>query len=430
MTSHELVDLGHLFGGDALPFLDAVPPDDRVHAIGISVFDPHLLADESGLRLEKPAPDRLLDIEPLGSLVLGDVEGQPLDHHEPELYASLVARDYSLTGPENRRALERGLAGAEWYRSPVARDELLALMQRRDSPAAWHTVLWLALTVLAGWWLVATWLSWWTLPAALVYGTLYGSASDARWHECGHRTAFRTKWANDVVYHLASFMDVREPVSWRWSHHRHHADTIVVGRDPEIAYQRPIRFWKVFADAFGILSTTAEFRKYATNARGRLTAAEADYVPPREAGRAVFWGRVHVAIWLTTIVWSVVTTSILPLMVIGLPSLYGRWLLVVFGTTQHAGLAEDVLDHRLNTRTVLMNPILRFLYLNMNYHLEHHMFPAVPYHNLPRLHALIGPDLPPPYRGLLHAYRDIVPALWRQRTDVEHDIRPTVTSAR
>jgi fatty acid desaturase len=339
-----------------------------------------------------------------------------------------VPRDYSLTGPENLRAVQRGLAGADWYRSPVEREQLLSLMQRRDSPAARDTLVWLVLLVGSGWWLAATWLSWWTIPAAFVYGTLYGSASDARWHECGHRTAFRTKWINDVVYNVASFMDVREPVSWRWSHHRHHADTIVVGRDPEIAYQRPVRFWKIGADMFGILSTWAEFRKYMANVAGRLTADEADYVPPREADRAIFWGRVHVAIWILVIAWSVVSASLLPLMLVGLPSLYGRWLLVVFGTTQHAGLAEDVLDHRLNTRSVHMNPVLRFLYLNMNYHLEHHMFPSVPYHNLPRLHALVASDLPSPYRGLLHAYRDIVPALWRQRTDVEFDIRPEVSS--
>jgi fatty acid desaturase len=301
-------------------------------------------------------------------------------------------------------------------------------MTRRNHPATWHTILWLALTVAAGWWLVATWLSWWTLPAAFVYGTLYGSASDARWHECGHRTAFRTRWANDVVYQIASFMDVREPVSWRWSHHRHHADTIIVGRDPEIAYQRPVRFWKIAADMFGILSTWAEFKKYAANVFGRLTASEADYVPAREAARAIFWGRVHAAIWIATAALSVATTSLLPLMLVGLPSLYGRWLLVVFGTTQHAGLAEDVLDHRLNTRTVYMNPVLRFLYLNMNYHLEHHMFPSVPYHNLPRLHRLIHDDLPAPYRGIIHAYRDIVPALWRQRTDLRYQMSPELPS--
>lgn len=396
----------------------------------IAVLDPHLLANEPRLRLEESTPHRLFDGEPFTAFGFRDFEGQPLDHHEPELYDPDVARDYSLTGPENRRASDRGLAGADWYRAPVSRDDLLTIMQRTDRRAALDTVTWLALLVVSGWWLVATWFSWWTLPAAFVYGTLYGSASDARWHECGHRTAFRTKWANDVVYLVASFMDVREPVSWRWSHHRHHADTIVVGRDPEIAYQRPVRFWRIVADSFGILSTAAEFRKYAANVRGRLTPEAADYVPPREVHRAVFWGRVHVAIWLAVIGWSIVVGSLLPLMLIGLPSLYGRWLLVVFGTTQHAGLAEDVLDHRLNTRTVYMNPILRFLYLNMNYHLEHHMYPSVPYRNLPQLHGLIAADLPTPYRGLVHAYRDIVPALWRQRTDLDHDIRPIVSGSR
>jgi hypothetical protein len=47
--------------------------------------------------------------------------------------------------------------------------------------------------------------------------------------------------------------------------------------------------------------------------------------------------------------------------------------------------AENVLDHRLNCRTVYMNAFNRYMYWNMNYHLEHHMFPLVPYHNLPKL---------------------------------------------
>ena len=31
-----------------------------------------------------------------------------------------------------------------------------------------------------------------------------------------------------------------------------------------------------------------------------------------------------------------------------------------------------------------MNPVSRFIYWNMNYHVEHHMFPMVPYHALPQ----------------------------------------------
>ena len=66
---------------------------------------------------------------------------------------------------------------------------------------------------------------------------------------------------------------------------------------------------------------------------------------------------------------------------------------IVYGLTQHAGLGENVLDHRLNTRTVKMNVVNRFLYWNMNYHVEHHMFPMVPYHRLPELHEEIKHDL-------------------------------------
>jgi nitrite reductase/ring-hydroxylating ferredoxin subunit len=93
-----------------------------------------------------------------------------------------------------------------------------------------------------------------------------------------------------------------------------------------------------------------------------------------------------------------------------------------FGITQHAGLRVDVLDHRLNTRTVYMNPVLRFLYLNMNYHLEHHLFPSVPYHALPALHDDIKHDLPLPNRSVLDAYREIVSALRQQRRDPSWEI--------
>ena len=335
-----------------------------------------------------------------------------------------ATRDYRLTGPEGPAAEQSGLAGADWYRSPVDRDELLALMQRSNQRATLDTILWLVLLVASGAWLVLTWLSWWTLPAMFVYGTLYGSASDARWHECGHRTAFKSKAANLVVYHLASFMDMREPVSWRWSHNRHHADTIIVGRDAEIAYPRPTPFWKIGLEMFGVLSAMKEFGKYAHNLMGRLHPEEANFVPPREASRAILWGRVHLAIWAAVIAVAVVSGSLLPLVLVGLPSLYGRWLLVVFGTTQHAGLQEDVLDHRLNTRTVYMNRIWRFLYLNMNYHLEHHMYPSVPYHALPKLHRLIGDDLPTPFPNMWAAYKVILPAIKRQQTDPSYALTP------
>jgi fatty acid desaturase len=114
--------------------------------------------------------------------------------------------------------------------------------------------------------------------------------------------------------------------------------------------------------------------------------------------------------------------SVLPAMVIGLPRMYGAWHHIMTGLTQHSGLADDVTDHRLNSRTVYMNPFSRFVYWNMNYHVEHHMFPMVPFHSLPALHEEIKVDLPTPSAGIAAAFGEFMPVLLRQRKHPEYYI--------
>jgi fatty acid desaturase len=334
-----------------------------------------------------------------------------------------MQRDYSLVGPEGERAEKNGLASADWYASAIPRKRLKELMQRKDGPAIRDTLLWLGALALSGWLGWYFWGTWWAVPAFAVYGVLYGSACDSRWHECGHGTAFKTQWMNDVVYHLASFMVLRESTSWRWSHARHHTDTIIVGRDPEIAVPRPPDIAGILLNLLYLKGGFAELRKTFIHAAGRLTPDEATYIPADERPRVYLTARIYLAIHLAFIAWAVAIKSILPLMYVGLPSFYGAWLMIVFGTTQHAGLAEDVLDHRLNCRTVYMNPVFRFLYWNMNYHLEHHMFPMVPYHALPALHEELKADLPVPYPGLWAAYREIIPTLIKQTKDPRYFVK-------
>jgi fatty acid desaturase len=337
-----------------------------------------------------------------------------------------VKRDYSVIGEENRHAVERGLASAEWYSSPIPRKRMKELMQRRDGPALRHTLLWFALLITTGVIGYRTWGTWWAVPAFLAYGTLYGSVSDSRWHECGHGTAFKTAWMNDAVYNIASFMVLRQPTTWRWSHTRHHTDTIIVGRDPEIAAPRPPDLLGIGLGFFSLISGPRELRKLLLHVFGKLDPQEATFIPEAEVGKVYRTARVWALIFAAVIAFSFYKHTILPLMYIGLPSFYGAWLLTVFGLTQHAGLAEDVLDHRLNCRTVYMNPVLRFLYWNMNYHVEHHMFPMVPYHALPALHEEMKNDCPPAYRGLWDTYREIVSALWRQTKNPYYFVERTL----
>jgi fatty acid desaturase len=328
--------------------------------------------------------------------------------------AHMPKRDYSLVGESTRRAVETGLASAEWYHTDVPRKVMKELMQRSDGPAIRDTIIWLGVMALSAAGAIYFWGTWWCVPFFLVYGVFYASASDSRWHECGHGTAFRTRWMNDFVYQIASFMLMRNPVAWRWSHARHHTDTIIVGRDAEIAVMRPPDLLKAGLMFTGLLDFRYSLPTLFRQAFSGLNAEEKSYIPEMEFAKAVTAARWHVAIYVATIALAVGLGSWLPLMLIGLPRLYGTWHMVLTGLLQHIGLADNVTDHRLNTRTVYMNPISRFIYWNMNYHVEHHMFPMVPYHALPRLHELIKHDLPEANPSIWHAYREVWPVLKRQ----------------
>jgi fatty acid desaturase len=148
--------------------------------------------------------------------------------------SSKPKRDYSLVGQSTQWAIEAGLASAKWHHSDVSRKTIKDLMRRSDGPAIRDTIIWIALILGSAAGAIFFWGTWQCVPFFLVYGVLYGSSSDSRWHECGHGTAFKTPWMNDAVYEIASFMVMRNPVQWRWSHARHHTDTIIVGRDAEI----------------------------------------------------------------------------------------------------------------------------------------------------------------------------------------------------
>jgi len=331
--------------------------------------------------------------------------------------------DYSLTGENAARAIERGLAEAEWYQCPVPRGQMRQLLERRDGPAIRDTILWFGLLALTAWGTLAWWGTWWMVPIYLVYAVLYATASDSRWHEAGHGTAFKTDWMNNALYEIASFMVMRESVIWRWSHTRHHSDTIIVGRDPEIQVALPPDFPGHVASIFNLGNFRGYYPGLVRHALGRMSAGERTFVPETEFPRVYRNARIVLAVYLATIAGAILLKSWAPVFLILLPHLFGTWLMILHNTPQHAGLAENVLDHRLNCRTVYMNPLSRFIYWNMNYHVEHHMFPLVPYHALPRLHELIKDDCPPPYRSILNAWREILPTVLRQVKDPAYHVK-------
>ena len=111
-----------------------------------------------------------------------------------------------------------------------------------------------------------------------------------------------------------------------------------------------------------------------------------------------------------------------------LVTLGSRRFLFAVRNTQHIGLSDNVADFPWHAHD-LLNPIVRFLYWHMNFHIEHHMYAAVPCYRLGRLHKAIEHDLPPSPVGLVATWREIVGILKRQKEDPSYQHIPPLPEA-
>ena len=63
----------------------------------------------------------------------------------------------------------------------------------------------------------------------------------------------------------------------------------------------------------------------------------------------------------------------------------------VRGLAEHHGVEGS--DDVHGSRSVVWSKLASYLILNVNFHLEHHLLPAIPWYNLHRAHRLLETDL-------------------------------------
>ena len=314
-----------------------------------------------------------------------------------------------------------------WFKPKIDPKTLKELTKRKDSPGWINTITYFAVLIISGYMAFLSWGTWWALPAFFIYGTIY-AFSNARWHEYGHRSVFKTRWLNDLFYYISSFFSYFEPVSWRWSHTHHHSRTIHQDIDYEIQVSRPSNLLDLFFfDLFGIKRVYFEFKKILLHSFGIMTPVALDCVPENQRSKMIWSSRIFILIKLVFIMWALSIESFLPLMFVVLPNMYGSPIFQMTTMLQHGGLRADTWDHRESTRTFLVNPIHGWLlYFNMQYHVEHHLFPQVPFYNLPKLHKIIKDELPEPNRGFISALTEMIPAILKQSKDPKYFIKRNI----
>ncbi len=316
-----------------------------------------------------------------------------------------------------------------WYRTPVEREVMQALNKRSDWKAFLQTGAHISLIVLTGAvaWQVQDRL-YLLLPVLWLYGTFYVFLLNAT-HELSHNSVFKTRFLNDIFLRLFCFLGWRSYVMFWSSHAEHHKYTLHQPDDLEVVLPRALTLGEFLRTAFVDPWTFfATMKKTVELSMGRVSGEWEEYLiemaDEDKRHRLVNWARIQLVGHAVIVGVSVYFELWLLPVLTTFGVFYGGWLRFLCNNTQHTGLRDDVPDFRQCSRTVILNPFFRFLYWHMNYHIEHHMYAAVPCYNLGRLHEAIKHDLPESPRGLMAAWKEIIAIVKRQRLEPEYQYIP------
>jgi fatty acid desaturase len=261
----------------------------------------------------------------------------------------------------------------------------------RRRPAEFPT--WAVIAAIHGGWLALT-LSFHALPAYLVapLGAWLLAWHGSLQHEALHGHPTRRPWLNAVLAGPPLALWLPFPI-YRETHLAHHrAELTDPLGDPESYYTSPERW--------GGLSRPARLLRVALHtALGRLAlgpfavvwrllAAEAPRLLSGDRGRLAIWA-AHAAAVAAVLVWVVAVCRIPLWAYLALFVYPGLSLTLLRSFTEHRPDADQ--DRR--TAVVEAGPVFSLLYLNNNLHLVHHLWPQLPWYELPRRYRARRGDL-------------------------------------
>ena len=90
-----------------------------------------------------------------------------------------------------------------------------------------------------------------------------------------------------------------------------------------------------------------------------------------------------------------------------IPMIFVHFMMNVRGMSQHLML-EDHHDPYNGARTIIAHPIVDFFLCNENYHIEHHLYPSIPWYNLKKVHSLIQRELNEKNSTIIFSFREFI----------------------
>ncbi|WP_426440781.1 fatty acid desaturase [Bradyrhizobium genosp. P] len=235
-------------------------------------------------------------------------------------------------------------------------------------------------------------------------------------HETAHKTAFSSRAINLAVGNLSAFaigLPYEYYCLFHWDHHRYTQDP---DKDPELILgQKPASDTQLAIAYTGLLQVLTRVRLMFRHAwTGKVTVP---WIPENKRAMIVREARLYLALYLALLVGSLLLHSAILLWVWIVPVLAGQLILRPYLYAEHTG-CEQTRSAFENTRTTMTGAIMKWFAWNMPYHVEHHAYPTVPFHALPKLNVIVDGHIV--FRG--RNYRAVTRETWawfrRQRQTV------------
>lgn len=275
-------------------------------------------------------------------------------------------------------------AAPQFTANRLTRDELAPLVARANGPglarAAWH----FGFLSATGGLLLSLSTTLWVLPLMVLHGYALAFLF-CPFHEAAHRTAFRSRALNFALGTVTGLLTVWPLENYRVFHWEHHRHTQQPGRDPELYFPKPRSLGAYLWVLTGIPNLERRLGDMLRLARGR---ADRPWMAPGARRYLIAEARAYLGVYLVVAAASVGIGSPALLFVWIAPWMIGQAFLRPYLLAEHTG-CDHSRDCLANTRTTLTLAWVRLFAWNMPYHAEHHAYPGVPFHALPRLHARV-----------------------------------------
>ena len=223
-------------------------------------------------------------------------------------------------------------------------------------------------------------------------------------HDCGHGSFSRSRFVNLLVGHYASILCCMPYLPWKYVHAEHHVWAGNAERDPGLAIVRRARSgqlpwilkhtWKIWLPIAAVAQHVVYWAYPITELRrGKLRGPRVWYCAASVALLAIVYVALHALAPELFRFGNFAPGIALYLIMVELVNL-----------PHHVGLTSfderlPLWEQHLPTRSCYYPPVLsEFLMLNFNFHIEHHLFPNLPWYRLRTARALVFPQLGVRYR--------------------------------